>query len=142
MMSEGSEPVVIIVDDDALIRDALCMVLEAQGWRCLQAGNGAAGLELLRGLDTPPNLILLDLTMPVMTGWEFRRVQMADACLAAIPTFILTAVGDVRAASLDLDPERILRKPLDLGRLLEVARQHASAQRPSPGRAATVRRHI
>lgn len=132
-MSEGSEPVVVIVDDDALIRDALCMVLEDQGWCCLQAANGAMGLELLRGLEVLPHLILLDLTMPVMNGWEFRREQMADHRLAAVPTLILTAVGDVRAGSLDLDPEKILRKPLDLGLLLATAKQYAHPDQTSEG---------
>lgn len=129
-MSKNAMPVAVVVDDDAPIREALCMVLEDQGWRCLQAANGAAGLALLRELEMLPSLILLDLTMPVMSGWEFRRAQMEDARLAPIPTYVLTAVGDVRATSLALEPERNLRKPIDLGLLLELASRHV----PVPGR--------
>lgn len=65
----------------------------------------------LRGLERSPHLILLDLTMPIMNGWGFRQAQLA-------------AVGGVRAGNLELEPEKILRKPVDLGQLLEVVRQH------------------
>lgn len=133
MKPDGSEPDVVVVDDDVLIRDGLCMVLEDQNWHCLAAANGAVALELLRGLERPPHLILLDLTMPVMNGWEFRQAQLAEAALAAIPTIVLTAVGDVRAGNLELEPEKILRKPVDLGRLIEVVRQHIPWRRQLGG---------
>lgn len=71
--------------------------------------------------------------MPVMNGWEFRQAQLAEAALAAIPTIVLTAVGDVRAGNLELEPEKILRKPVDLGRLIEVVRQHIPWRRQLGG---------
>src|SRR5690242_8866746 len=82
---------VLVVDDDYAIREMLTEVLEDAGYRVISVENGAAALAQLREMLTPPCLILLDLMMPVMTGWEFRIAQQADARLAAIPVIALSA---------------------------------------------------
>ena len=67
-------PTVLIVDDDGDIRDALCLVLEHNGYRALAASNGEEALSRLRS-DGAVDLILLDMMMPVMDGWGFRLSQ-------------------------------------------------------------------
>ena len=71
---------------------------------------------------TKPNVILLDLMMPVMDGWEFRRQQKADPELAPVPVIVLSALDQARAAT--VDAEAFLKKPLDFDRLLELVRDH------------------
>src|SRR5687767_10378202 len=76
---------ILIVDDDAGMREMLALFLEDEGYRCENATNGLDALSRLRSSAAPPCVILLDLNMPVMTGWEFRQEQQRDSALAGIP---------------------------------------------------------
>ena len=80
------------------------------------AANGAEALGHLRAAELPC-VILLDLMMPVMDGWEFRRRQQEDPRLAPIPVVVITAAGDHRASSISV--QRILPKPLHLDAVLD-----------------------
>jgi CheY-like chemotaxis protein len=83
---------VLIVDDDLPVRTALKELFETEGYAVALAANGRAALNHLRkGLR--PCVILLDLMMPEMDGWDFRNAQLADPGLKDIPVVILTAVG-------------------------------------------------
>ena len=83
---------VLIVDDDLPVRTALKELFETEGYAVALAANGRAALNHLRkGLR--PSVILLDLMMPVMDGWDFRNEQLADPALKDIPVVILTAAG-------------------------------------------------
>lgn len=109
-------PVILVVEDDSDLRESLCEVLSDAGYDTASAAHGSAALELLRdGLR--PALILLDLMMPIMSGWEFREEQLADAELARIPVMVMTA-----SRHLDEEPggvADIMYKPLRLEALLE-----------------------
>src|SRR6185437_10873013 len=83
MKSVARAPV-LIVEDDADIRELLSSVLVLEGYPVVTAADGAEGLEQLR--TAHPALVLLDLMMPSMDGWEFRRLQMLDPALAGVPT--------------------------------------------------------
>ncbi len=83
---------VLIVDDDLSVRTALNELFETEGYAVALAANGRAALDQLRG-GLRPCVILLDLMMPVMDGWDFRAEQLADPELKDVPVFILTAVG-------------------------------------------------
>ena len=86
---------VLIVDDDYSVLDAVRETLEDEGYEVSIAANGLEALKDLRE-GGRPCLILLDLMMPVMNGWEFRREQLSDSLLASIPTVIVTAyVGPI-----------------------------------------------
>src|SRR4051812_3289101 len=92
-MSLGSSlpaHVVLLVEDDEPIRTSLQMLLEDKGYRVLTATNGKTALELLRNGD-PPNVILLDLMMPVMTGSAFLEALRNDVELSRIPVIIMSA---------------------------------------------------
>src|SRR5688572_24600390 len=108
----------MVVDDDADIREALRDVLEQAGYGVAEAANGREALRYLTG-NPAPMAILLDLFMPVMDGWQFAQRVQATPRLADIPLIVVTASG----AHWGYPSERVLRKPLDLSRLLEVLRQ-------------------
>ncbi|MFN8601645.1 MAG: response regulator [Candidatus Binatia bacterium] len=96
-MSEAGATI-LLVDDNSDILEVIRVILEMEGYRVATASNGAEALARLRdGLD--PKLIILDLTMPVMDGWEFRDRQLADPALRDIPTIIYSAVASVRRES-------------------------------------------
>ena len=88
-MPAGHQPVVLVVDDVRSTRDRLTRVLGAGGYAVTCARDGREALRLLT-LNTAADVILLDLDMPVMNGWEFREFQLRDRRLAAIPTVVLT----------------------------------------------------
>ena len=103
---------VLIVDDDHDIREAMSETLELEGHRTLCAANGREALELLRAEDAPACVILLDLMMPVMNGWEFREEQRRDQRLASIPVVVITADAEAREKAEQLQASGVLRKPI------------------------------
>jgi CheY-like chemotaxis protein len=112
---------VLIVEDDRDIRLALAQFLGDEGFSTAQARNGREALEVLRS-SPPPALILLDLMMPILDGWQFRAAQRADPALAAIPVLVITA-----DSSAERDPSMqgiagFLKKPLNVDELLEKVR--------------------
>ena len=109
---------VLVVDDDYAVLDAIKDVLEDEGYEVCLAANGLEALkELRRG--GPPCVILLDLMMPVMNGWEFRREQLQDQALAGIPTIIVTAHSKPEESVEELMVAACLRKPAQPNQLLE-----------------------
>src|SRR5689334_1575844 len=82
---------ILIVDDDVDIREALTDTLEARGFEVVTAANGLEALRLLRSNAVSPSVILLDLMMPVLDGYEFLDEQRKDPALASIPVAIITA---------------------------------------------------
>jgi CheY-like chemotaxis protein len=111
---------VLIVEDDADLREMMAELLQLEGYRTRSVANGREALDYLERTGRP-DLILLDLMMPVMDGWEFRRRQMADPSLADVPVVVLSALDPARAH--DLAGALFLKKPLDFDRLLELVRR-------------------
>jgi len=103
---------ILVVEDDPAIRDTLVVLLQAQGYAVSTAANGQEALTLLRGRERP-QLILLDLTMPVMSGWEFCRHRQCDPTLASIPVVLFSADGDLEQQASGLGVASCLRKPLE-----------------------------
>ena len=124
MKSRSSCGGVLVVDDDADIREATQMVLENTGHRVLTAADGQEALEMLRGGQTRPCLILLDLMMPVMDGWRFRAEQELDDSLARIPVVVLSGGEPQKTATLHAAEH--ITKPISLDRLLAVANKYDS----------------
>jgi CheY-like chemotaxis protein len=110
---------ILVVDDDAALRNILVEVLEEEGYRARAACNGMEALEVLRTLPVPPTLILLDMMMPVMDGWAFRAEQRRDPQLSEIPVVIFSAQGRVREMASQVSASAYLKKPLPLKELLE-----------------------
>ncbi len=100
-MSGSAAPSVLVVDDDKSVRELICRALAGKGYETAAACNGKEALSYLRSSAKRPLLILLDLMMPEMTGWEFRKVQQDDPALCGIPVAIITGIevpeGQLRA---------------------------------------------
>jgi CheY-like chemotaxis protein len=114
---------VLLVEDDPATRTSLALILRLAGHAVDTARDGAEALDRLLG-GAPPCLIFLDLTMPVMDGWEFLRRRGENAALAGIPVVVVSALADLRRdALLALGVSGVLTKPADPADLLgEVAR--------------------
>ena len=112
---------VLIVEDDEDLREMMAQLLTLEGFHTATVANGREALEYLHE-ESKPDVILLDLMMPVMDGWEFRRQQQADPVLAPVPVIVLSALDQARASSLEADA--FLKKPLDFDRLLSLVRAY------------------
>jgi CheY-like chemotaxis protein len=106
---------VLVVEDDEDLRDALRLALEHAGFASSGASNGLEALELLQADAEQPDLILLDLWMPVMDGYEFRARQRSNPSLASIPTVVMSG-----ERSPDIDVRPVLLKPIDFSELIGV----------------------
>ena len=110
---------ILIVEDDAAIRDALTLLLKDEGYAVAGAPNG---LEALRHLKEKgaPDLIVLDLMMPVMDGWQFSKEQQQDPTLRGVPVVVLSANGNVEQKAHLLGAAGFLQKPVEVTELLDV----------------------
>jgi two-component system, chemotaxis family, chemotaxis protein CheY len=114
-------PLVLIVEDDRDIRYALAQILAEEGYPSIQARNGLEGLERLRS-GPPPKLVLLDLMMPVMDGWQFQRALRADPELSTIPIVVVTADALAEERVRATGVAGFLTKPLSIEDLLAAVR--------------------
>ena len=109
---------VLLVEDSQDMREAMAAVLEMSRYRVVAARNGLEALALLRGgLD--PCIILLDLHMPVMDGFQFRAEQLKIRHLAEIPTMIFSGAYDVKRAASLMEVRDYLQKPVDPAEMIE-----------------------
>jgi CheY-like chemotaxis protein len=113
-------PTVLVVDDDADIRETIAELLEDEGYSAVSAANGVEALRLLRA-GFVPSLILLDLMMPLMDGYSCRAELRCDPVLSSITVVVITAGATIRHHELDV--AAICRKPLDLTSLLAIVGQ-------------------
>jgi len=112
-------PTVLLVEDDLDLQSMMEHLLRFEGFTPVTAVNGREALRLLKS-GTEPEAILLDLMMPVMDGWAFRRAQKSDAEIAGIPVIVLTAAANVSHDELDV--VAVFRKPVDFDELMVVLR--------------------
>jgi CheY-like chemotaxis protein len=116
---------IVVVDDDNDIREVVCQALRDEGYSTIEASNGREAIELLQTMGDRPQLILLDLMMPVMDGWEFLMGIDEDPLLHRIPVALMTAHPSVKRAFDKQDDEvastcLLLPKPIDMQRLLAI----------------------
>ncbi|HEV8229115.1 MAG TPA: response regulator [Candidatus Limnocylindria bacterium] len=113
---------VLVVDDDPSIRDILSAALEDDGYEVVPASNGADALDVVDRWK--PDVIVLDLMMPVMDGWTFaRRLRERDD----IPIIVISAANDLARHALDVGARDVLPKPFDLDKLLPSVARAATA---------------
>jgi CheY-like chemotaxis protein len=110
-------PRVLVVDDDFEFRETLTYVLRDSGYEVVSASDGEEALARLRS-GPRPCVIILDLRMPGMNGWQFREAQMRDAALSAIPVLVLSGDGQAAEEARAFGVEVSLKKPVPLDALL------------------------
>jgi CheY-like chemotaxis protein len=118
---------ILVVDDESSMREMLAEVLEEEGYRVACAANGLEAITYLRAASAHPCVILLDLMMPVMSGWEFREEQRHDPVLASIPVVVLSAVQNLAHEAKAIGVTRHLPKPIDFASLLDTVEHYCAA---------------
>ena len=109
---------ILVIDDDVDVRNVMSLLLRAEGYRVATAANGRDALDYL-GQGEVPDLILLDVMMPVMDGWQFLQRQQQDPALAQIPIIILSAASDVTSVAV-----AHFQKPVPFDQLLETIKKY------------------
>ena len=107
---------ILVVDDDADVRESLSFLLSMSGYDVREAENGAEALQVMH--EEKPQLAVLDLMMPVMDGYELRRRMMADDELSELPVVVVSGAADL--AGPEIDGCVVLTKPVEPDRLLRV----------------------
>lgn len=108
---------ILVVDDDDGSRQALTNLLRDEGYSVMELDSATAALEYLHRA-APPQLIVLDLMMPEMDGWDFRMKEKGDEKLASIPVIAVSAAGKL------MDVDTSFRKPLDYKDFLRAVKQY------------------
>ena len=122
--AQPTERAILVVEDDPDTREMLGVALEYAGYKVVTATNGREAIDRLRAAAELPALILLDLSMPVLDGFGFRREQLGDPKLASIPVVILSAERDVIHAARSLDANGYLLKPFAFEVLVDTVKRH------------------
>ena len=116
----------LVVEDDPRDRELIASTLRSEGYTVETAGDGRAALRLLRSIR--PEVIFLDLHMPVMNGAQFRQAQRRNPELLRIPTIVMTGDRSLEPL-LDLAVEQTLRKPVQREALIAIVARHCGPQR-------------
>jgi CheY-like chemotaxis protein len=121
-MRQEAKSVILVVDDDVDYCETLSVLLSREGYSVECRENGREALDYLS--RSIPSLIILDLMMPMMGGWEFLRQRRLDPRLSSVPVLVTTGSGLVD----NIDGASVLSKPVDFGVLLGAVRQNCSPQ--------------
>ena len=113
---------VLVVDDERDIREAVAEGLKDEGYEVYDANDGAEALEQIRAHH--PAVVLLDLMMPGMNGWEFCAARKREPGLEAIPVIVISALGRVSG----IDAAAFLQKPFELDALVSAVRRYAGGR--------------
>ena len=124
MPGESEDPHILVVEDDEDAREALVALLQMKGYHAVPASNGREALDYLRRAPKP-DLIILDLWMPIMNGWQFREEQIKDPRLAEVPVIIVTALSD----RTDVNANEVIIKPVDVDYLLTAVGQYCGREK-------------
>jgi len=110
MVPSGKRPLVLVVDDYADSREMYAVHLSCVGFDVIEAGNGVEALE--RAADSAPDIIVMDLSLPIMDGWEATRRLRADARTTSIPVIVLTGHAITKSdAATDFGCDAFVIKP-------------------------------
>jgi CheY-like chemotaxis protein len=115
---------ILIVEDDKEIRQTLIDILEGEGHKVLSAHNGQVALDILHSTEELPGLVILDLMMPVMDAYGFRKEQMKDEKLASVPTVLFSADGRLAQKAALGGFSEFIKKPAELDDLFALAEKY------------------
>ena len=117
---------ILVIEDEETIREAVVEILTEEGYEVYSAEQGKAGLSVLEKIPGP-TLVLLDMMMPVMNGWQFIAAQKNRAQFTDISVVVVSAAPEGQALTDDTDllpVEGLLRKPIDVHKLLKIVDQY------------------
>jgi CheY-like chemotaxis protein len=125
---------ILVVDDEPAILDMIAELLGYEGYQVITTSQGSVALA--RAKADPPALILLDLMMPGMSGWQMIAALKASPQTRAIPVVVLSARRDLPAIAKELEIRSFLAKPFDIDELIGIVRQYTgsnpSSAAPTP----------
>ncbi|HXU81947.1 MAG TPA: response regulator [Polyangia bacterium] len=124
---ESATLLIMVVEDDTDIRETVAELLVEEGYRVTTATSGRDALEHLTAAPTLPDLVLLDLMMPIMDGWTFYDHLQKEARLATLPIVVISADANVHEKAARLKPLACLRKPVGIDELLSVVARFRKA---------------
>jgi CheY-like chemotaxis protein len=127
MSLEKKSAHILVVEDDPDIRESVVEILEDEGHVVTSAGDGREALDLLQSASPAPDLILLDLMMPVMSGYQFREEQLKLPAFASIPVLVVTADVNARTKVESLQAAGFVQKPLKIQPMLDLVNQLVTA---------------
>jgi len=122
MTGSATDKTVLVVEDDETTREALALELREAGYGCVTAGDGRAALDYL-ATHSAPDVIVLDMLLPVLDGWHFLQQLRQRGAAASIPVIIATATVISRAWALDHGCAGFVQKPVEAGALLDEIRR-------------------
>ena len=122
-MKSKDAALILVVEDDTDIREAVLEVLEEEGFSVAGAADGSQAIAYLDGSPVSPDLILLDVMMPIMDGFQFREEQRKNPRHAGIPVIVFTADGQAKAIGGELGAAAALHKPVKVGALVALVRR-------------------
>jgi CheY-like chemotaxis protein len=109
---------ILVIEDDTSIRELLVELLESEGYAVASAINGLEGLKYLQS-EIKPDLILIDLMMPVMDGYSFRTEQLKNPTWSMIPTVVMSAEANAKEKMKNFNITAFLSKPVELDTILK-----------------------
>jgi CheY-like chemotaxis protein len=115
---------ILVVEDDTSIRELLVELLESEGYQVASAINGLEGLKYLQN-QSRPDLILIDLMMPVMDGYSFRTEQLKNPEWAMIPTVVMSAEANAKEKMKTFNITAFLSKPVELDTILSTVARYS-----------------
>jgi CheY-like chemotaxis protein len=119
---------ILIVEDDADLQEMLAEYLRGSGYATVTAGNGQEAWDYFQRFGSP-HLLILDLMMPVMNGWELRKQMLRDPVFARIPVVVMTGVANAEVAAAEIKADAWLAKPFKMTALLDLVRRCQSAEK-------------
>jgi CheY-like chemotaxis protein len=122
---------ILVIDDEAQIRFVISELLSDEGYTVVQAANGREALIYLQNAQELPSLILLDMMMPILNGWEFLRVQQRNPLFAPIPVVVLSAFRALADSAAVLGVQEALAKPINFDRLVALVQRYCPSA-PTP----------
>lgn len=118
MNDQSCGNLVMVVEDDLDVRESIEEVLQDNAYQPVGAANGQEAIDQLRAGTPRPCVILLDVMMPIMDGWQFRALQREDPALSSIPVVVLTAHANIQEVATGMHAAACLKKPVQLKTLL------------------------
>ena len=132
MTEESQRPLILVIDDDAGIREAIVDLLDEEGFATASASNGLEALNFIAESKQKPALIFLDLMMPTLDGWTFCKIRQATQMLMDIPVVAISAAS-MTGAHEPLRVEATLAKPFDPEALTWLATRMLAHHKHEPG---------